>query len=51
VSAAAGNAAEASRHRAEAVRIVNEIQKEAATASIQKRADLTAILAGNVAAP
>jgi tetratricopeptide (TPR) repeat protein len=41
----AGNAADASRHLAEARRIVEEIRKEAKTDDVVKRADLAPILA------
>jgi tetratricopeptide (TPR) repeat protein/tRNA A-37 threonylcarbamoyl transferase component Bud32 len=44
VFAAEGNSGEAARHRADATRLVNEIQKEAGTEAVKKRADLAQML-------
>jgi hypothetical protein len=45
VFAAEGNAGDAARHRAEATRVVTEIQKEAGTEAVSKRTDLAQMLA------
>ena len=47
---ATGKTADAASHQAEAIRIVNEVQKEAGTDAIGKRADLARILADSAAA-
>ena len=44
VFAAEGNAGEAARHRANATRLIDEIQKEAGTEAVKKRADLAQML-------